>query len=72
LSERFHSVTFEAQAILHGLAPDTGYSGFLLHGRITGASDALSAKLTGRTNTYHVWEWQPFFRCAADKLPNEV
>ena len=67
--ERAVGVTFEAQAILRGLAPDTGYSGFLLQGRITGTPEALQSKLGGQTNTYNVWDWRPEFRCASDDVP---
>lgn len=67
LQERTASISIEGQAILRGLAESTGYSGFLLHGKITRNDDSLSAKLTGRTNTYNVWDWQPAFRCATDE-----
>jgi len=66
--ERFTSVSFEAQAILRGLAPDTGYSGFLLQGKIVGSGESFQIKLTGRTNLYNDWEWRPTFRCTTDEV----
>jgi hypothetical protein len=66
--ERANSITFEGQAILHGVAEGTGYSGFLLYGKFTVADDQVSAKLNGRTITYNEWEWQPTFRCATDEV----
>ncbi|MBN8628239.1 MAG: hypothetical protein J0M17_22395 [Planctomycetes bacterium] len=65
--ERTNSISFDGQAILQRLAEDTGYSGFLLHGKIKSADGSLRAELTGRTITYNVWDWQPAFRCTTDK-----
>jgi len=67
LQERTASISIDGQAILRGLAESTGYSGFLLRGKITCNDDSLSANMTGRTNTYNVWDWQPAFRCATDE-----
>lgn len=53
---------FDVEAILNGLAPGTGFSGFSLKGKLEPNKGELVSKLTGRSNRYNVWEWSRAFR----------
>lgn len=48
---------FSGEAILQGLSPGTGFSGFSIRGRVTSVGARSSAKLLARTNRYNVWNW---------------
>ena len=52
-------VVFEAQAIIHGLAPGTGLSGLALRGKVTNRAGVPEVKLTGKSIRYNVWTWEP-------------
>jgi hypothetical protein len=52
-----NNVSMSAVAILKGLSPGSGFSGFSLRGKLEFAADKWSAKLTAHTNRYNVWEW---------------
>lgn len=53
---------FDAEAILNGLSPGTGFSGFYLQGKLELNEGKPVSKLTGRSNRYNVWEWSRAFR----------
>lgn len=53
---------FDAEAILVGLSPGTGFSGFYLKGTLKLHEGKPVSKLTGRSNRYNVSEWSRAFR----------
>ena len=55
---------FSVEAILDGLAPGTGYSGFSMRGRVRLDDGGPSVKVNGHTNRYNVREWGQEFRTA--------
>lgn len=57
--ERFR---FMAEAILEGLAPGSGFSGFSIQGVIDLGGAMPSAVLKTHTNQYNVWTWGKAFR----------
>lgn len=52
-----HKILLEA--ILHGLAPGTGFSGFTLRGRCSTTHEGPHIRTLARTNRYNVWAWGP-------------
>jgi hypothetical protein len=51
------SARFNAQAILNGFSLGTGFSGFRLRGKIRMDDHHPAVRLSERTNTYNVYEW---------------
>lgn len=52
---------FCCQAIIKGLAPATGFSGFSLTGKIDTLAGAGEVHLRSRTNHYNQWQWSGEF-----------
>lgn len=48
---------FSVECVIEGLAPGTGFSGFVMRGKLTKSGSAASIKVAGRTNRYNVWSW---------------
>lgn len=55
------SINIAAESILHGLAPESGFSGFSLRGKLEFSGGRWSARLTAHTNRYNVWDWRKEF-----------
>lgn len=53
---------FAVEAILRGLSPGTGFSGFSLRGKLRSDEGRHSSRLTERSNRYNVWSWSKDFR----------
>lgn len=53
--------SFRSQAIIEGLAADTGFSGLAIRGRIRVSGKPRTATVTGRSNRYNVWRWEHEF-----------
>lgn len=53
---------FAIEAILRGLSPGTGFSGFSLRGKLKLDEGRRSSQVTGRSNRYNVWSWSKDFR----------
>jgi hypothetical protein len=56
---------FYAQAIVNGFAEETGFSGFIVQGKITLGDNLPSVRLTGRAFTYDDHEWVKELRLKA-------
>lgn len=57
-------IGFSCQAVIRGLSPSTGFSGFSMEGRVDLAPGGDKIRLKGRTNHYNQWEWRPEFMMA--------
>lgn len=55
---------FEAEAVIKGLSPGSGFSGFSLRGKIDLGAQPPKARLFAKTNRYNVWSWGRKFRSA--------
>ncbi len=60
--ELVHPSRFSVEAILDGLAPGTGYSGFSMRGKVRLKDGGSPLRMTGYTNRYNVREWSRDFR----------
>jgi hypothetical protein len=58
------AIRFGCQAVIRGLAPSTGFSGFSMEGKIELDLGEVKVHLKGRTNHYNQWEWRPDFAIA--------
>ena len=54
--------SFIAQAVFKELAPETGFSGFAVRGKIRSNNETKQVRVTARTNRYNDWEWDREFR----------
>ena len=51
-----------AEAIIKGISPGSGFSGFSVKGKLKLGEGQPSIKISARTNRYNVWEWSKDFR----------
>jgi hypothetical protein len=58
-SERYN---YSTECILKGLAPETGFSGFVTRGKLITDDNDFSLKILARSNRYNVWEWGKDFQ----------
>lgn len=49
--------SFSVECVIEGLAPGTGFSGFVMRGKLILSDSAAAIKVAGRTNRYNVWSW---------------
>lgn len=68
LKESDSNFNFVVEAILKGLAPGTGFSGFSVRGKLRLDEGQYYSKLSGRTNRYHVWAWSKDLRFDARSI----
>lgn len=54
--------TFSAQCICHGIAPESGYSGFAARGRVDLSLPSRRFLVKARSNRYNVWTWDDEFQ----------
>jgi hypothetical protein len=53
--------SFSAEAVLNGVSPGTGFSGFSSRGRCVDESGRMSATQTSYVVRYNVWTWAKEF-----------
>lgn len=48
---------YSVECVLEGIAPGTGFSGFVMRGKLIVSDNETSIKIAARTNRYNVWTW---------------
>ena len=58
---------FACQAIIHGLAVGTGFSGVLLKGRLDETLVPAEVRMMSQVNCYNQWEWEAEFAISSSE-----